>query len=426
MKKKLTLIMLFLIMFNLTGCMQALNLSDRAIVQAIGVDYIDNRYYVTLQIFAPEGAGGQTAVDPSKQNAKIIQTSGETVADAIFQAILRQGKDVYYGHNRIIVLGEHLLQYGIKDVMSFFSTNSQSRPTTNVLTSRGTAYKILSSDINQGIIPAETLQKMLINAEKEGKSSKIRLFDMAENYKSKTNSIIIPVISINENQDKDKLESDTSKEDGSGSENSQTSGVGSEMQSNDQLSSENGSSESNKGKQVQLLELSGTAILLDGKLKGYLDEQETMGIQFINSKVEEVGITSRVNDMGLLSVSVFDSKSKIIPEVINNKIKVDINISSKAGILELVMDKDKNMTLSEYSNISDSISAKIEEYCNNVLNKTLKEYNVDIFNIGNKIWKNNPSFWKDNMNRWGDIIPQIEYNVNVSTNIDRVGLEVKR
>ena len=50
----------------LSGCrwIPITDLSDRAIVQGVGVDWADGEYVVTMQVFSPEGSGGQTIVDP--------------------------------------------------------------------------------------------------------------------------------------------------------------------------------------------------------------------------------------------------------------------------------------------------------------------------------------------------------------------------
>ena len=55
-----------------SGCIKIVNLQDRAIVQGVGVDYEDGQYLITMQIFSSDGSGGQTIIDFSKQNAKVI------------------------------------------------------------------------------------------------------------------------------------------------------------------------------------------------------------------------------------------------------------------------------------------------------------------------------------------------------------------
>ena len=60
MRRWMAVVLLFAVL--LCGCMQSVELKERGIVQAIGVDYDDGFYTVTLQIFNPQSTG-QTSFD---------------------------------------------------------------------------------------------------------------------------------------------------------------------------------------------------------------------------------------------------------------------------------------------------------------------------------------------------------------------------
>ena len=182
-------IILLLPMLLLTSCIKTVNLQDRAIVQAIGIDIKDGEYAVTMQVFSPDGSGGQTIVDPTKQNAKVITTYGKTVSEAIENTSISQGKVFFMGHNRLIILGESTKSYKIDEILDFFTTASESRADVKVMVAEGEASEILSADINQGILPAQSIEKTVENAYDNSKIANTYLLDIL-----KEDEILLPVI----------------------------------------------------------------------------------------------------------------------------------------------------------------------------------------------------------------------------------------
>ncbi len=158
-------------------------------MQAIGIDINEGVYAVTLQVFSPDGGGGQTIVDPTKQNSRVITCYGETVAEALEETSISQGKVFFYGHNRLIVLGESTKDRSLMEVLEFFTNTSESRADVKVLFSNGEAKNILTSDINQGILPAQSIEKTVENGYDRTKISQTFLIDVLKN-----DDVLLPVI----------------------------------------------------------------------------------------------------------------------------------------------------------------------------------------------------------------------------------------
>ena len=79
-----------------TGCIQGVQTSELALVEAVGIDRTDDgRLKLTLQIFAPRGSGSATAVDSSKNNSAILTATGDTISQAVEQANQMQGKTMF-------------------------------------------------------------------------------------------------------------------------------------------------------------------------------------------------------------------------------------------------------------------------------------------------------------------------------------------
>ena len=135
-----------------TGCIQGVQTSELALVEAVGIDRTDDgRLKLTLQIFAPRGSGSATAVDSSKNNSAILTATGDTISQAVEQANQMQGKTMFLGHNRVIVLGQSLVAESIQPILSFFDRSENTRQNARVLVSAVTAEEIVSTGVQQGI-----------------------------------------------------------------------------------------------------------------------------------------------------------------------------------------------------------------------------------------------------------------------------------
>ncbi len=394
-KKILLILGTLLMLSSLTGCLKTINLSDRAIVQAIGIDYDQDKYKLSIQIFSPQGSGGQTAIDTSKQNSKVITTEGKTIGEAMSKADLKQGKKIFYGHNRLIILGESSAEKGLENIISFFNTDAQSKSDVGMLVVKGDANEILNAKITQGILPAETIEKIVRNAEDTGQSFQVRFYDVAKNYKSTTNSVSIPVIKLEDAEDNsgEKKEEDTSSEKSEGDS--------------------------------KVISMDGIAVFLDGRLKTYIDQENTRAIQILLQKFKSSVVVSESDSIGTSSVEIFKSKIKINPRIKNGDMTVDIIVKTDGIVKEIVVPEDREVPVFEYKDIEDSLEEVIKVEIDNVLYLTLKENNIDIFNFMDRIKQKYPSYWKDNRDDVGNIISNLDYSVKVDVNIDRTGLQIK-
>ena len=181
MRRKKAFLLLLLILsavFPLSGCLSPIQLNRQAIVQGIGIDYQDGKYRLTFQVFSPSDAAGGSNIGASADNAKIICSEGATVSDAVQNGVRVQGKELFIGQNRVIVLGMGAAQHDLEESIAYFGTNVASRQNAHILVSATTAEEIISMKINQGILPAETLERITENARMNGLAHSVRLFEL--------------------------------------------------------------------------------------------------------------------------------------------------------------------------------------------------------------------------------------------------------
>ena len=194
MKRIRLIALLFALCLPLCGCMQAVRLNNRAIVQGIGIDLAEDGYLVTLQIFDAKGGGSQTAVDASKANSMTLQASGRTIAEAISAAELKQGKEIFYGQNKLIVVGEEVARQGLETIISFFNANPQSRPNVDIAMADGRAVDVMTTQISQGVLPVLSVKSLLENSRTSGRILRGQVLDVVDAIENGRLGTFMPIL----------------------------------------------------------------------------------------------------------------------------------------------------------------------------------------------------------------------------------------
>ena len=108
MKKVSKIVILLVTSLTLAGCFNYKEINDYAIVSGISID-IDkknkNNYDVGVQIM-------NAKKDKESDNSLITvyNSKGNTIYQALEKIMLESPKELYLGHNEVIVIGEELLR----------------------------------------------------------------------------------------------------------------------------------------------------------------------------------------------------------------------------------------------------------------------------------------------------------------------------
>ena len=394
----------------LGGCLHSTQLNERAIVQAIGIDLEGDQIKLTLQVFSPASSGG-SSIGATAENAKIIEASGATVSEAVQNANLMQGKQLFVGHNRIIIIGEALAQQGIEQPLSYFSASSWSRQNVHLVVAEEKAGDILSAKINQGMLPAETLEKIVINSEDNGLIKNVKMFEFVKALDNKHESSILPIMRVNQK-----------KEEGSGGESGGGGGAG----KGEGQGGSGGQGQSNKIEPVSSIELVGTAIFVDAKMVGSLGREASRGLLWIHDSIKETEIITSTEKYKTASLRVYQSKSKLIPKVSDKKIHFTLQVHCEAMICESMLREGQKADYSDIESLARAGEKEIENESRAAFQKAVKEYGADIFNFGDLVWQKDVDIWREVHTNWPEELKKISFAVEAKMELDRVGLEVKR
>lgn len=192
MRKILALI---LICAMFTGCSDSTELGNRAIIQALAVDY-DGGYKLSALLFSSGGSGGDT-IDASQENVIRVTSEGNTLAEAVDNLSLIDGKKIYMSETKLLILGSGFSGASSVDVLKTLYFDM--RCSLNMLVCCAeNAASITELHFTEGITSAEKPLSVIENAYESGVSPKTTLLDLlCDSVSEKTSDV--PLLVITEN-----------------------------------------------------------------------------------------------------------------------------------------------------------------------------------------------------------------------------------
>ena len=182
----------------LSGCLPHTELDEQAIVEAIGIDYSDGEYEVTVQYFNMEGTGGSSPIDSTKANVVNISGKGESVSTALSSASVKCGKSFMYGITGVVVIGREALGQDILKTLSFAESYYQSNTSVLVAAADEKASDVLGVKFKDGIISVEHLKMLLKNSQYYGLGKNINIITLLREQRRECAGTILPVLSVSE------------------------------------------------------------------------------------------------------------------------------------------------------------------------------------------------------------------------------------
>lgn len=380
MKKIMAILMIIIIILSTTSCQRTKQEIDQlSVVLALGFDLTsENKYLLTFQVLdSKKQQSFKTDEITKKQfssDVLIYAMEGNTPNEAMDKLSTEIGRSLFFGHAKYVVIGEDLARYGLSFFTDVVLRGYESRPSNLLLVTKGKASDIISASTTADTIPANTIEALKKQQSTHGYAPIVSRIDFADALSHKTVAPIIGVVEVVKN------------------------------------------------KTDNTFKFSGTAVFKKDKLIGYLDMNETQGLQWIKGKVQNTIIPTVLADDGFITFDVLKAKSKVTAEIIDDTVKIYVNIKEQGNIVEMsppinVMESPWSM-----SELSKLKKEAIENRIKLALYKAQKDLKADIFDFGGIVYKTNPNFWKTIEDDWDEIFPTIDVTVNVDSKLKRPGI----
>lgn len=385
---KIVFVFLFLSSF-LTGCFDKVEIEERALVLAIGIDkYLEEndtntektgeekRFIVSMampEVSEEEKSGNTDPMNKDKSqnsvNEAIKKAEGSSVASTIDLIDTYMSKNLYYGHTKVVVLGKDILEDEIllREVIDSLERNNEISRKIIVLGTTRRAEEILQT------IPKD--EKMLgIYINDFYKNNKK---NSSFTYSVNLEDIIQQLLSIGD-----------------------TAIPNIEIVDND-------------------VRLTGLIALKDSKYISYLDDAITKGLLWIIDR-KSLGEISIPFEDGYVSTTIFKKKVEKNFYETDNKIMCDFVVNIQGNISEYMLGKNIMIETEKYKMIEDEISNYVKLEIENSI-KDIKRLNVDLIGLKELIRKNNYDLYDKYNLETNNIYDYVDFNVSCNVKIKGSG-----
>lgn len=394
MNRKLIVFFIFIpSLFFLSGCWDSVELNDRAIELAWGIDKAkDKNIKVSTQIIIPSKIGGGQGNGGSgggQGNPYFVESGvGKDTLEAVQRMQVKLSRKIFRGQRRVIVIGEALARQGIKKILDTYTRD----PSINLLSDifvikGGTAENFLKTSHPLENIPAVGAVKEYNQIES---LKEVGFLNFLLSAASEGTSPTMPTIEFR-------------------SSSSLTGEEKQEAQSN------------SKG-----FKITGTGIFnKDLKLVGFLNVEEKRALRWITGGLENLVVSTRVpKEKGYVSLDLNKLNSEIKPIIQGHKAKIFVSLSGQGVIRE----NNTNLDLTQIKNIAlaqNALDKQAEKTVLNTITKVQKEYGTDIFGFGDAIQRKDLSHWKSLKKNWDKEFAETEVSVKVNLTVRKIGVTGK-
>lgn len=357
-----------------SGCWNYSEISQKYVVSGVAVDYdkTQDNYILTIEIVKPEVKGQEAVLE-----SKVVTVTGKTIFEGIRNAIVYFGKRIYWSHAKIIVVSDEIAQKGLYPVLDFFMRDSELRWDIWLLVAQGSSAKeILQSKSGIQNINSFQINEAMKSDKGINKYPTIELWQFADMIYDKTVDPLLPAVHMG------------------GSEN-------------------------------PVPEVLGLAVFREDKLVGYLNESETINVQFVRNRIQNSVLPIKKDALSIgtdITLEFYKSKTKQKAAFENGKAKIIVDIELLADIAEISKDMDL-LNEKVQKQLKSDCEAYIEKQIAYTIKKVQKELKSDIFGFGRTLKIKNLKLWREVEPEWTDYFSELPTEVNVSLTIGGTALK---
>ena len=375
-------ILLLLLILLLTGCYNYRELNDLAIVSAIGIDYKDNNFEVSIQIVNPKKQ--QDSSSANEPDFIIYKSKAKTLQEAFRNVVDTSPNRIYGSHLEILIISEEIAKNHMDKLFDFFAREPEARSEFNILIAKNSTPNDQISIITPLINLSATNIKTLIETNSQNLATTVILtfYDTFNKYLIRYLEIILPSLELIGEEEK-----------------------GQEQENIAQTNTNN------------KVKLSTIAIFKNNKLIGYLSEEESKGLNILLNKANISLISSKYHD------------NYIVSEIDNIKTKFDIDVYKKEVNItikghSIINEVNSNINIKDpkvIDNIDKNIENELKKIIENTIYTTQNTYNSDVIGIRDMFYKKDPNYLKKNYSNWDEIFKQIKFNINIDLKLYEKG-----
>ena len=369
--KKIKYIILLLPL--LSGCYNYRELNELGITTAVSIDYKDNNFILISEVINPIK---QQDVSASNNSPFVNFTSvAPSIQEAFRNTVLESPRQLYLSQLEIILVSEEIINNHLEEFLEFFSREPETRTEIKVIIAKTdestkgiTIQSLLTNFSSSNILESLEVQNKLL-----GLTQEVTINELLNMYLDPNLEIVLPSMILYGSSD-----------------------IGDEK--------ENITTSTPK----TLVKVGTTSVIKDGKILGYLSEEESKTVNLINGNLTKTILKIPYED-GYVVFEPNRIKTKQKLNIKDNKITIEISGFSK--IKEFHTTKNiKNMKTVE--ELNKYFNKEIENMIKDNFNKIREKYNTDMFGFQELYYRTDHKYFKKYCSNWYETtFPNIELEV---------------
>lgn len=387
MKKTVFFPLVLCSLLLLAGCWNRVEIEERAVVAALGVDKAaeEGKVEVTAQIIKPgEIATARGGGSRSGEAVAVYTDTGRDLFDALRNLARQVGRKLFLTEMAVVVIGEDMAREGIGSVIDFIRRDPEPHKRAWLLVSRGRAREVLETKVPTEKVWGFGLNKMIKAARVHGKAPKVDVLDFEKAVKSKTTCPVATGIKIAGEERKPVKEAVA------------------------------------PGKKPVL---AGTAVFRGYRLTGWLDQIETRGMLWVKGEVQSgiIVVPSPKDGDKPIALEIIWAGSEIEPVISDGRVTVTVKVKEESNIGEVSPDRVVISKPGVIETIEAGQRAAIEREVLAAVAKA-QELNADVFGFGEAVHRKYPREWQQLEKMWDELFPVLDVRVEVDAKIRRTGM----
>lgn len=391
MKNVFKILILLITLFSLSGCFNYKEINEYAIVSGISIDIKEDdpsKYEVGIQIM-------NAKKDEESDNSliTIYKAEGDTIYEAFEKIMLDSPKELYLGHNEVVVIEEDLLKMkNPLNYLDYFLRDSQVEKDSLVMVSKeDKAYDVLKIITPLETIPSRNLKSTLSVADNfSGSLTLVTIDEFISDLSLEGEEAIIPSIMIKGNvKEGEKME--------------------------------NIAESDPKAK----LKFGTLGYFKNGKFKGYLTSDESVGYNFLVGEPNQTYVNVKCSSKNYATIRVTGSKLKEDLSFKDKKPLVSINVKVSADLLEYNCDADFIKSEKHIKELEKKVASKIKKLMVKATDKLYKEEKSDVLKYGSKFYGKRYKEMKKLGYKKDDIANNVSFTFKTEANINSTNLSIK-
>lgn len=384
--KPLLLTAVFIAVFFLTGCWDNYDVSEIAIVTAIGIDRSENGLWsVTWQILKPDAANPGIEGGQSGKAYTNYTGTGLTLNEAHKELILYSGRKPFYGHVQVILIGESLAKEGIVEALDLFERQYEfNQKVKMLLTKDMKAAELLDAESDLEDLPAAHLSTLIDANKFTGKVIDLSFYKLIMELESYGKSTVISALSSQKTEEKTTTT-------------------------------------------IKSMQMDHAGIFKEGRLVGYIDSTQVQSYLLItNPNLRETLFTIKhpKSPETYISLEIMRGEAKREIKLEGNRLKGTITVSLLARIAD-VHESRFPLDPDTFDEIENALSVYIKNNLTNLIDDLQNRFGTDAIGFGQIVYKKEHNFWKNLEDDWDAYFIQMPIYVNVNVHIKRTGFITK-